>query len=126
MVWMKFLIQICVSKIRIARINNDFIGYYTVINKIVDDIPILYPVQNKEHRKVINEFISLSQEGKIAMLGAKIEDFLVNKRDWKLEWGMYDEEGTMKNYLNSTMLCIECLDLARVSNRSGIYDRLFS
>jgi hypothetical protein len=108
------------------EVNANFIPFYQLIDSLVEEIPVLFPEQDKRYHNDIKEIILITREGQIPAAASKIEDFLATERGWKLEWGLYDEEGTIINFLKSSMLCIECLDLARVSQRSDIYHLLFA
>lgn len=107
-------------------ININFIPFYNLIVSIVEEIPVLYPRQHGKYQDQLRGIIQLTREGQISSLARKLEDFLINERRWNLRWGKYDEQGTIINFLKSSMLCIECLDLARVSDRSEIYQFLFA
>jgi hypothetical protein len=107
--------------------NLNFVAHYNITRNITEKIPDLYPAMYSKHGRALKGIISLARDGRLPLLGLKIEEFLVNRRRWSLKWGLFsDEQQKMMDYLNSSMLCIECLELARVSNRFKIYQRLFS
>ena len=109
-----------------SEVNSNLIPFYQRIDSVVEQIPSLYAAKNEEHKDDIREIILVTREGQLVTVASKIEDFLVKKRGWQLSWGIYDEQGTLSNFLKSSMLCIECLDLARVSDRSEIYRFIFT
>ena len=106
--------------------NLNFIPFYNVLDSLVEQIPILFKKLSEQYIDQIKEIIKATREGQIRSLAQNIEVFLSNDRGWKVIWGVYDEDGTIINFLNSSMLCIECLDLARVSDRAEIYHFLFT
>jgi hypothetical protein len=112
------------QRLESQRTNPNFVLHYQYIDSLIAQIPKMYPSQVEKYKDQIKEFNNPTIEGQLTILALSIEDFLTHERGWKLEWGLYDD--AQISYLNSSMLCIECLELARVSDRSQIYRYLFT
>jgi adenylate kinase family enzyme len=103
--------------------DQDFMRYYKLISSIAEKISKSSSLHGKENVNITKDIFHISNEGRFSALGLRIEQFLKDQRGWEPAWGQ--TSGNF-DYLDTTMLCIECLDISRVSNRSKIYSELFA
>ena len=75
---------------------------------------------SKDHQKQIDETKRLFDEWKFSELAIQLVFFLQYQRGWILS-----ADESVIQYVRAALLCFECLELSRVSNRLEIYKRLF-